>query len=79
MESIVLILKRIIKIMQVLIILGSSVSFIYLGILAYLKRFDEVKKNLPIILLGLAILVLSYTIPVIVLSFLEVKQVPKFP
>ena len=65
--------------MQVLIILGSSISFIYLGILTYSKRLDEAKKNLPWILLGLVILVVSYSIPVKILSFLEVKEIPKFP
>ncbi|MEM0231891.1 MAG: hypothetical protein QXG78_02115 [Candidatus Methanomethyliaceae archaeon] len=80
MDEIRIILLRIIKIMQVLIILGSSASFIYLGVLAiYHKKLDEAKKFLPWILLGLIILITSYTIPVIILSFLEVKEVPKFP
>lgn len=79
MEEIIIILKRIINIMQVLIILGSSASFIYLGIMTYLKKWDEAKKHLPWILLGLTILVISYSLPVIILSFLEVKNIPPFP
>jgi len=73
MQEIANILLKILKIMQVLIILGSSLSFIYLGVMAYLKRWNEAKKNLPYILLGLALLVASYTIPAIILSFLEVE------
>ncbi len=69
------ILERIIRIMQIFIVLGSSISFIYLGFMLYSKKFDEVKKNLPIILLGLALLFASYSIPVIILSFLEVKKI----
>lgn len=79
MEEIKLILLKIIKIMQVLIILGSSLSLIYLGIMTYFKKYDEVKKNLPWILLGLVILITSYSIPVIILSFLEIKEVPRLP
>lgn len=79
MEQIVQVLLRILKFMQILIILASIASFIYLGIMAYFKKFDEVKKNLPWILIGLALLFAAYSIPVIVLSFLEIKEVPKLP
>lgn len=79
MAGIEQVLLKILKIMQVIIVLASVASFIYLGILSYLKKFDEVKKNLPWILIGLIILFASYTIPVIILSFLEVKGLPKFP
>jgi len=71
MDEIISILNTILKILQVIIVLGSVGIFIYFGILLYLKKFDEVKKNLPYVLLGLALLISVYSIPVIILSFLE--------
>lgn len=79
MNEIAQILLKILKFMQVLIVLASAGSFIYLGILAYSKKFDKVKEYLPWILLGLIILFASYAIPVIILSFLEIKNIPKLP
>gem|GEM_PF-6474616 len=38
MEEITRILLKIIRLMQILILLGSAISFIYLGILTYLKK-----------------------------------------
>jgi hypothetical protein len=43
--------------------------------MTYTKKIDEVKKNLPWILLGLALLFASYSIPALILSFLEVKKI----
>ncbi len=76
MDEIVKVLLKIIKFMQVIIVLASVASFIYLGILTYSKKFDKVKEYLPWILLGLIILLASYSIPVIILSFLEIKTIP---
>ena len=75
MTEITNILQKIIKVMQVFIALGSTLAFIYLGYMTYTKKLDEVKKNLPWILLGLALLFVSYSIPVLLLSFLEVKKI----
>ncbi len=75
MTEIVNILHKIIRIMQIFIVLGSAIVFIYLGYMTYTKKIDEVKKNLPWILLGLALLFASYSIPVLILSFLEVKKI----
>jgi hypothetical protein len=75
MTEIVNILHKIIRIMQIFIVLGSAISFIYLGYMTYTKKNDEVKKNLPWILLGLALLFASYSIPALILSFLEVKKI----
>ncbi|MFZ8848025.1 MAG: hypothetical protein ACO2O4_02175 [Minisyncoccia bacterium] len=75
MTEIVNVLYKIIRIMQVFIVLGSAISFIYLGYMTYIKKIDEVKKNLPWILLGLALLFASYSIPALILSFLEVKKI----
>jgi hypothetical protein len=63
--------------MQILILLGSAISFIYLGILTYLKKIEEVKRNLPLILMGLAILFSAYSAPVLLLSFLEKKELER--
>lgn len=46
MEQIVGILLRIIKVAQIIILLGSSIGFIYIGILFYFRKYNEVKKNL---------------------------------
>lgn len=71
MGEIINILNTILRLIQILIILGATVIFIYLGILFYFKKYDEVKKNLPYVILGLALLISVYSIPVIILSFLE--------
>jgi len=75
MTEVVNILYKIIRIMQIFIVLGSVIVFIYLGYMAYTKKLDEVRKNLPWILLGLALLFASYSIPALILSFLEVKKI----
>jgi hypothetical protein len=77
MEEITRILLKIIKLMQILILLGSAISFIYLGILTYLKKIEEIKRNLPLILIGLAILFSAYSVPVLLLSFLEKKELER--
>ena len=71
MAEIIKILNTILRLLQIIIILGSVAIFIYLGILFYFKKYDEVKKNLPYVFLGLALLISVYSIPVIILSFLE--------
>lgn len=71
MEEIIRILNTLLRILQTIIVLGSAGVFIYLGILFYFKKYDEVKKNLPYVVLGLALLISVYSIPVIILSFLE--------
>jgi hypothetical protein len=77
MEEITRILLKIIRLMQILILLGSAISFIYLGILTYLKKIEEAKRNLPLILIGLAILFSAYSAPVLLLSFLEKKELER--
>jgi len=77
MEEITRILLKIIRLMQILILLGSAISFIYLGILTYFKKIEEVKRNLPLILIGLAILFSAYSAPVLLLSFLEKKELER--
>ncbi|GIW65765.1 MAG: hypothetical protein KatS3mg094_284 [Candidatus Parcubacteria bacterium] len=75
MQEIINILNNILRIIQVIIILGSIGIFIYLGLLFYFKKFDEVKKNLPYVILGLILLISVYSLPVIILSFLEKENV----
>ncbi|GIW66139.1 MAG: hypothetical protein KatS3mg095_0037 [Candidatus Parcubacteria bacterium] len=71
MEEIIRILNIILRLMQTVIILGSVGIIIYLGLLFYFKKFDEVKSKLPYVILGLVLLISVYSIPVIILSFLE--------
>ncbi|MCS7183736.1 MAG: hypothetical protein NZ866_00055 [Patescibacteria group bacterium] len=71
MQEIIQILNLILRLLQSLIILGSIAIFVYLGLLFYFKKFDEVKKNLPYVILGLILLIAVYSLPLIILSFLE--------
>jgi hypothetical protein len=75
MQEIISIIINVLRILQILIIMGSVVMFIYFGILFYLKKFDKVKENIIYPILGLALLILSYSIPVVIISFLERGQV----
>jgi hypothetical protein len=75
MQEIISIIINVLRILQILIIMGSVVMFIYFGILFYLKKFDKVKENIIYPILGLVLLILSYSIPVVIISFLERGQV----
>jgi len=74
MNDVVNVLLNILKILQILIIMGFVVMFIYFGILFYLKKFDKVKENIIYPIIGIILLVLSYSLPVIIISFLERGQ-----
>lgn len=65
------IILNIISILQKFLVLGVSIMFIYLGILFYRNKYDEVKKYILWVIGGMILLFLAYTIPVLVFSFLK--------
>ncbi len=77
MEEIKGILERILRVLQIFIALGGILSLIYLGVLTYFKKIEDVKRNLPLILIGFALLFSTYSIPVLILSFLGKLEVEK--
>jgi|GEM_PF-2040884 hypothetical protein len=70
-------LLNIAKFIQIFLVLGSSFIFIYFGFLFFTKKYDKVKESILWVLLGIVLLFTAYIIPVLILSFLQVKSIPK--
>jgi hypothetical protein len=70
-------LLNIAKFIQIFLVLGSSFIFIYFGFLFFTKKYDKVKESILWVLLGIVLLFTAYFIPVLILSFLQVKSIPK--